>query len=325
LESGPEQSAERKRSVILRIAGAGIVAAAYGLGVYALLQGMKPGVVSFAFLLVQPAAICAFISYITDWRGTRSMTLYVMVPIWTLLAVILLSLFVLKEGVVCVLILSPLWLVSGVLGSSLTFYLRRLVTNGKTYCVTALALPLAAILVEPSVAMPQQDYAVTRSIVVLASPEKIWPLLRGIPDVDASEGCWNISQDIVGIPRPLSARLFGEGIGAERMADWGMHVEFKERIDVWQENRRIGWQFVFDGSRGWEFTDRHLVPDSSYFRVTTGGYTLTPMDHQRTLLTLHTRYWIATPVNAYASLWGELFLGDLEDNLLAIVKGRAER
>jgi hypothetical protein len=316
---------EGKRSLVLRLAGASGIAVAYGLGVYALLQSVKPGVVSIAFLLVQPAAICAFIAYVADLRGTRGVMPYIMVPFWTLLAVIPISAFVLKEGVVCVLILSPLWLMSGMLGSYVTFHLRRIITRGKSYCVTALALPLMAILIEPSIEMPRRDYAVTRSIVVAAPPEKIWPLLRGIPDVGVAEGCWNVSQDIVGIPRPLSARLFGEGIGAERTANWGAHVAFKERIDVWQENRQIGWQFDFNGSRGWEFTDRHLVPDSPYFRVTTGGYSLTPVDAHRTLVTLHTRYWIATPVNAYAALWGELFLGDLEDNLLAIVKGRAER
>jgi hypothetical protein len=31
-----------------------------------------------------------------------------------------------------------------------------------------------------------------------------------------------------------------------------------------------------------------------------------------------------TRLNGYAALWGELFLGDLESNLLALVKGRAE-
>ncbi len=325
MASESEQRPNGKRSLSLRLAAAGAIAAAYGIGVYALLQAIKPGVVSFAFLLVQPAAICAFISYVADLHGTSALERYILVPFWTFLAVVLISVLVLKEGVVCVLILSPLWLTSGLLGSFSTFYLRRFLTKGRTYCLTALALPLAVIVVEPSVPMPRQDYAVTRSIVVFASPERIWPFLRGIADVRAGEGRWNVSQDIVGIPRPLSARLIGEGIGAERLASWGMNIAFRERVDAWQENRLIGWQFLFDGSRGWEFTDPHLVPDSPYFQVTTGGYALTPLDSQRTLVTLQTRYWIATPVNAYASLWGELFLGDLEENLLAIIKGRAEQ
>ena len=248
-----------------------------------------------------------------------------MVPVWTLVAVVLVSMFVLREGVICVLILSPLWLISGFGGSMLVYRFRRSVTNGRVFSSAVLVLPLLVISLEPSLPVPRDDYVVTRSVVVAAPPHRIWPLLRGIPDVRADEGRWNISQDIIGVPRPLSARLFGEGVGAERTANWGAHVAFRERIVEWQEGRRIGWRFDFDGSRGWEFTDRHLVPDSPYFRITTGGYALTPLDAGRTLLSLETRYWIATPVNHYASLWGELFLGDLEDNLLALVKGRAER
>jgi hypothetical protein len=314
------------RTLILRAVGATVVALAYGIGVYFLLETLRPksGVVSWAFLIVQPAAICAFIAYTVDIRGRRRRLQYLMVPLWTLLAVVLVSLFVLREGVVCIVILSPLWLLSGWIGSYLAYRLRPGVPDGKTFCLAALALPLLVVEIEPSLSVPQQDYVVRRSIVVAASPEEIWPLLRGIPDVRPDEGCWNVSQDIIGVPRPLSAKLFGEGVGAERTANWGEHVQFRERIIQWQRNRQIGWQFDFDGSRGWEFTDRHLVPDSPYFRVTTGGYTLAPLDARHTRLTLETHYWIATPVNAYASLWGELFLGDLEDNLLALVKGRAE-
>jgi hypothetical protein len=32
-----------------------------------------------------------------------------------------------------------------------------------------------------------------------------------------------------------------------------------------------------------------------------------------------------TPVNGYSALWGEMFIGDMEANLLAIVKQRAEK
>ena len=40
---------------------------------------------------------------------------------------------------------------------------------------------------------------------------------------------------------------------------------------------------------------------------------------------IDTHYWMRTPVNIYAALWGEFFLGDIENNLLALVKQRAER
>ena len=117
-------------------------------------------------------------------------------------------------------------------------------------------------------------------------------MLRGIPDVRAGEGRWNISQDVIGVPRPRGATLVGEGVGAERRADWGDRIAFRERITAWQPGQRIAWRFIFDDIAGWGFTDRYLMPDSPYFRVTDGGYTLTPLGAGRTRVTLETRYWI---------------------------------
>lgn len=102
-------------------------------------------------------------------------------------------------------------------------------------------------------------------------------------------------------------------------------VAFRERIVEWRPGERIDWRFIFARIDGWRFTDRHLIPDSAYFRVATGGYSLEPLGPGRTRLVIETRYWLRTPVNGYSALWGEIFLGDLENNLLALVKARAER
>jgi hypothetical protein len=322
----------RNVSPVLRILGAIAVALAFACGVYLLMEAVQPdtGLVSFSFLLVLPAAICAFVAYVADPWGERSAAYYRLIPVWILLAVVVLSLIVLHEGVVCVLILSPLWLLSGFIGADITWRLRRHrydddeEPTNKVHCAAILLLPLLSMQIEPYVPLPQADVAVTRSIVVDASPAQIWPLLRGIPDVRPGEGKWNITQDLIGVPRPLGARLVGEGIGAQRLANWGHDVRFREQIVEWQPGTRIAWRFRFDDMNAWQFTDRHLMPDSPYFRVTTGGYRLEPLASGQTRLTLDTHYWIKTPVNAYSRLWGELFLGDLENNLLALVKQRAE-
>ncbi|MFC3580214.1 SRPBCC family protein [Sphingomonas hylomeconis] len=319
----------QRRPAVLRIALAVAAALSFALGVYFLLEALRPesGLISFSFLLVLPAAVCAFVCYVADPYAERTHGFYLKVPQWLLLVVIIASLFVLREGVICIIMLSPLWILSGLIGAHVTYKLRRRNPDqdGRAYCAALVLLPLLSMQIEPMIPLPVETKTVTRSIVVEASPAQIWPLLRGIPDVRPGEGAWNVSQDVIGIPRPIGARLVGTGIGADRHADWGQRIKFRERITEWQPGRRLGWRFIFDDIAGWGYTDRHLMPDSPYFTVTTGGYTMQPLGANRTRVTLDTSYRIQTPVNLYSELWGQLFLGDLENNLLSLVKQRAER
>ena len=318
---------DERPSARLRIAGAMFVALVFCLGVYLLLEATQPvtGLISFSFLLILPAAISAFLAYVADLHGEKPLGSYLRVPLWLLLAVIILSAVLLQEGVICIVILSPLWLASGLTGAWLAYRLRKRSDDfDKTYCCTLLLLPLFAMQVEPLIPLPQADMTVTRSLIVDAPAARIWPLLRGIPDVRADEGRWNITQDVLGVPRPFGAHLVGEGVGADRFANWGRDIRFRERIIDWQPGSRIEWKFLFDQIDGWRFTDRHLMPDSAYFRVTTGGYRLEPLGPNRSRLIINTRYQVKTPVNFYSAMWGEFFLGDLENNLLALVKQRAE-
>lgn len=326
VDGNEEVSLRTWRSGWKRIGAALITACAFGLGVYFLLEAGRPdnGLISFTFLLVLPAAICAFVAYAADPWSEQPLRTYLLVPVWILLAVIVISVAFLREGTICIIMLAPLWLLSGIAGTATTYTLRRRIRNGRTYCLTLLVAPVAMMQIEPLIDYPDDAASVSRSIIIEAPAATIWPLLKGIPDVRKGEGTWNFSQDVVGIPRPLGAALEGEGVGAERHANWGQKVSFDEVITEWSVNHRIGWRFAFNDIEGWRFTDRHLMPDSSYFRITKGGYTLTPLADDRTLVTIETHYWMKTPVNSYSVLWGQVFLGDLENNLLMLVKGRAE-
>lgn len=317
---------DRRRTALTRILAAIGTAFAFALGVSLLLEAVQPGggLISFSFLLVLPAAITAFVTYVGDPMAERHRAYYMTMPLWLLGAVMLLSIPILKEGTICVVMLAPLWIASGMVGAYATWRLRDRAGDGSTYCIAVLALPLIAMQVEPMLPVPQATAAVSRSIVVNASPSEIWPLLRGIPDVRPGEGAWTITQNLLGVPRPVGAYMLGEGIGATRMANWGRQVRFREHIIDWQPGRSIGWRFDFRGLDAWQFTDRHLMPDSRYFKVTTGGYRMESIAPGRTRVTIDTNYWMQTPVNGYSRLWGEVFLGDIEDNLLALIKQRAE-
>ena len=111
-------------------------------------------------------------------------------------------------------------------------------------------------------------------------------------------------------------------MGAIRTAYWGDHINFEERITQWQPGRRLGWAIAFINSSLQDYTDRHIAPDGQFLKIDTGDYTLTPIGAGRTLLL---NYIAKTHVNPYAQLWGEILLGDIQSNVLAMIKQRAER
>jgi hypothetical protein len=320
-------SSEPTPSAPLRILAAIGVALVFVGGCFFLIETFQPerGLVGVGFLLVLPAAVTAFVCYVTDPLARRSFGFHMLIPLWLFLVITIAALVVAAEGVICLVILSPIWFGIGCASAALTYRLRRRRgTPGQLHASVLLLLPLLAMSVEPVIPLPQEMRVVTRSIDIDAPPERIWPLALGVPDVQPGEGRWNLAQDLIGVPRPLGARMEGEGVGATRLARWEREIAFSERITEWQLHRRIGWRFEFDHTEGWDFTDRHLRPDSAYMRITTGGYTLEPLGPDRTRLVLETHYWMRTPVNTYSAWWGEFFLGDIENNVLALIKQRAE-
>lgn len=324
--AGPPEQSEAGGSAGLRVLAAFAVALAFALAVYALLSVVDPseGMIGFGFLAVLPAALAAFVCYIADPLGKKGIGSYLMVPVWLVLAVSVLAVVVLPEGVVCILMLAPVWLVSGVAGAALTYVLRTRIARGRHYVSTLALVPLLVMAADPHLPRPEAEVTVGRSIEIAASPEAVWPLLEGAGGIGPEEGIWTVTQSLIGVPRPQSVWLKGQGIRALRKVEWQRGIRFEEVITEWQPLRRIGWDFRFGDHQGWEITDPHLMPDSAYMQIRRGGYSLTPLPGGMVRVRLETTYWMRTPVNGYAALWGELLLGDLEANVLAILKARAE-
>jgi hypothetical protein len=322
------QHTETPGTVIILV-GAVLLALCVALVFYLVLDSpgssSAPGTIGISFLLLLPAALSALSSYLSDRSGTRRLAHHLLVPL-VLMAVILFAGFVfLQEGVVCVALLIPLWLPAAFAGSLLTYGIRRrLRERGRLFCAALLVFPMVATQVEMAFPPQPRTYKVHREILVDAPPERIWPLLVSIPAIAPSEGRWNVSQDLLGIPRPVSARLEWREGRLVRSARWESEVRFEELITDWRPNESIGWRFVFPDDSVREHTDRHISPNGYHLNIERGAYRLQRAPGGRTRVVLETEYVLRTPLRHYAAWWGETLLGDIQDNVLAIIKGRAE-
>lgn len=288
--------------------------------------GAGSGAMTISFLLIVPAILSALVCLATDPKGKRDGGHYFIVPFFLFGAALIAGVLLFGEGVICVLLLMPLWIVGGLAGSGLTYVIRKRVRErGRLFSSALLLLPFLAMQVEAASPPAVEWLDVRREVVVDAPPERVWPLLVAIPDISAGEGRWNATQDLFGVPRPSEAALIRRDGELVRLARWGGGVRFEERITSAQPGRSLEWQFAFPDASVQEHTDRHISPDGAHLRIATGAYELTPMPGGRTRLQLATRYAVRTPLNFYAAWWGEWLLGDIQNNVLGIVKDRAER
>lgn len=314
---------------LLRIAGIMFVVSTGLFGLFTWLSGTRSGgvVISLSVLAGLPFLLGAFTSYLLAPNGGKSSSFYHWAPILMTVVMLFAGGFLFREGIICLIMLSPIWMPLSWWGS---YTVRKFQERENSWSKTADTFNVSLVFVIPVMfavmdqTVPQQisTYRVERSVVLNAAPDQIWPLLLEMKDIGTDEGQWNIAQDWLRIPRPASAVVEGEGEGARRMAAWGPDITFEEHLTGWEEGRVLTWNFVFPNDSVHKYTDEHISPDGRHLRIGEGGYRLNVMGDGRTRLVLYTDYEAQTPVNAYARIWGEIILGGIQGNILAIIKDR---
>jgi Polyketide cyclase / dehydrase and lipid transport len=274
------------------------------------------------FLFLVPLAIGLVLGVVIQWLWPR--TGGVGVASWAAGAFFILSIFT-GSGFICVIMAFPIWLPMLLLGGVLSNWVIRRPLITQAAAILALTiLASGAWLQDSRGEYPEQRFTVERSVVIAAPPEGVWPHLLRLNDLSLAEGQRTMAHDWLGVPRPLEAIVKGEGVGAVRTGRWARGVWFEEHITLWESDRRLNWRFVFPEGSTFTSVDQHIDPRGPNVIVERGGYRIEPLANGFLRLRLHTTYAARTAVNGYASLWGARILGDVQSNILSIIKARAE-
>ena len=279
----------------------------------------------FTTLFFLPYCLGAIVQFAISPGGNAKTSHFGLVAALLMLAVMVVVGVLLREGVICIVILGVPWWLSALLGAVTVNALhQRFRERAMLHSAGLIVLPFAMLLLGPLAPNPTHHFEVSRSVVIEASADQIWPHLLALDDLSDDEGVWTIAQNVLAIPRPRSAMVAGEGIGAVRLARWGEHVTFEEHVTAWSPNAHLAWRFVFPNDSIARYTDVHIGPDSEFLGIETGSYTLVPLAEGRTRLTLTTRYRASSPANHYSAVWGEIILGGIQRNILTVIADRSE-
>jgi len=279
------------------------------------------------FLLI-PAAIGGLFSQFSDPGGRQAPMGCFVWPTAGLLTLLALAWLLFGEGAICIAMVLPIWVPAAVVGALVNRYNARrgraLNDPSRLNSVAWLSIPLLLVASEAISPPDWQGRSVVRDVDIEADPDVIWPLLLKVPGISSDEGIGNFTQDILGVPRPTDAALMIRQGRLVRIAHWGSDLRFEEIITAQKPGRVLSWRFAFPDKSVQRHTDHHISPDGPLLRIETGRYDLERLGNGRSRLRLTTTYRMRTRLGAYLGWWGERLLGDVQDNVLTVIKDRAE-
>ena len=193
------------------------------------------------------------------------------------------------EGVVCLLLATPLIAIMGLIGAGLGMELTKLGRRGRGTMLSSIAL-IPLLLVGEAALPPHAAFDSAESVDVAASPAEVWDAvvhMGPIPDAPAAPFRW-------GLAYPLCGEILGTGVGSIRRGVFSTGVAY-ERVTEWAPDKRLSFVVLSDPPSMRELSpyDHVNAPHvNGYFRTLDARFMLTPLAHGRTRLMLSTHHTV---------------------------------
>lgn len=279
---------------------------------------------TFSFLALGSLCIGLLTVYPAERARRRSAWLWPLLPAGPVVFACLLSVLFKIEGWICMIFALPGALlcaaIGGVVGGVVAR--RREVRSGTMACLVMLPVLLAQVevLVDP----PTQERVVKNEILIHASPEVVWRNIERVPAIAPAELQTTWAQRI-GFPRPVEATLSYEGVGGVRHASFERGLTFLETVTTWEPERRLAFTIKADTASIPPTTlDEHVTIGGRYFDVLDGEYRIEPQGNGEVRLHLTSRQRLSTDFNAYAGMWTDAVMDDLQGSILEVIQHRCE-
>jgi hypothetical protein len=281
-------------------------------------------VVSFSFLLLVPIAIGALVVYVDTTPTPLPVARAIVFPWISIFAFLLTTLLLLLEGAICILIVTPGFLILSSLGGLIGLWLRRYKKGGTATLSAILVLPFISSPIESALDPVWETHTISRSVMIHAERSVIWANILNVPRIRPDELPLGIN-DVLGIPLPIEASMESKAGQSVRTTRWEKGISFREVVVASAPGESIEWRFEFPpGAIPAGSLDDHVAMGGAHFKIDKGGYTLVSQSSGETLLTLWTTYRISMRPIAYSRLWAHLVLEDFHHKILSLMKTRAE-
>jgi hypothetical protein len=219
----------------------------------------------------------------------------------------------------------PIAVPLAVLGGIVGFFIQRrrnLSVRAPSLTMLMVFLPMGVMTIETKISVEPELYMVTTTTRIQATAAAVWPHLIAFPDLPQPR-FWLFR---AGVAYPVRATINGEGIGALRECLFSTGT-FVERIDGWEENRRLAFSIVSKADAMHELTPYDIHPRhlDGYFNPVRAEFTLTENPDGST--TLEGKSWYRNSMwpGLYWRLWSDKILHDVHHSVFDHLKTLSER
>lgn len=284
-------------------------------------------IMTIAFLAVVPFSM----GYLTAHRYLRSTPVekikwyaWFFLPWASVLALVLACVLPGWEGWPCLVMASPIMLFFSTCGgvAARLFWGSKL-KNRSPGTLSAYALPLLLLFVEPHIPAQDEIRSVNTEIMIHAPANTVWANIKSVRAIAPSEleDSW-VTQ--IGFPKPVAATLSHDGIGGVRQASFTGGLVFTETVNRWEPENDLRFSIHANTDSIPRTTlDEHVTIGGAYFDVLNGEYRL----EQRPdgiLLHLSSRERLSTHFNLYAGVWTDGVMRAIQNQILAVIRNRCE-
>jgi hypothetical protein len=195
------------------------------------------GVLVFSEFIIIPVLM----GYISSWHwkdlGLRSRTTWWYCSINCFIAIGLSALF-LGEGVICLIIVSPLIYCFIMVGHAMGKALFK--RDDQNLNVSFVAL-LVFIFIADSLSKHKYQNEVSDSIIVNTTPDKIWKNVVSFDPIKQKNTYWLFQ---IGMPSPMATTVTGHYKGAGRKCIFSNGYVFGEKIVTYDENKDLTFDII---------------------------------------------------------------------------------
>jgi len=308
--------------------GAAVV---YGLAFRLLINrpgfGNLFGAMTIAFLFLVPFVVGYLTVHVGDRDGKWSWPRRLLLPWLSALLSLGIALAFAWEGLICVVIWLPLFLLVSLLGGLVAALVGKAVRSRRARGVLAGCVALLPAVVAPlehRAPAPDEVRIVATAIEIAASPATVWSEIARVRKFEPDEHRFAWSHAI-GFPKPIEATLSHEGVGGVRHASFEGGVVFVETVHAWEPERHLAFAIEADPEAiPARALDEHVTVGGPYFDVLEGDYRIEALSGGRVRLSLESRHRLSTRFNPYAGLWTDFILKDTQRYILEALRRRCE-